>query len=226
MRYRSVGGYFILLAKKEILDGKEARCNIVSFHSGLTKRVCRSTLAAEASHLAEAVEAGDWVSVLLEEALTGCVDPKNWQDVVHRRSRVYVTDAKSVYDYLQKDGTSTSTDKRMAIEGALLRETVRQPNASVRWIDGMQNIADVLTKAGARKDVLRKYLRDGYLSLTQTEENKRLKEAKRAERSRRNVKKRGVDEQRRAKELQERRARRALEVTADDSEASGSEKKE
>lgn len=80
----------------------------------------------------------------------------------------------------------------------------------------MQNIADVLTKAGASKDVPRKYLRGGYLSLPQTEENRQLKDAKMSERSRRNVKKRAVDEQKRAKELEERRARRALEVAADE----------
>ena len=44
----------------EVLDDKPARANVLGFHSGVTKRVCRSTLAAEASHLAEAVEAGDW----------------------------------------------------------------------------------------------------------------------------------------------------------------------
>ena len=187
-RYRSVGGYFILIAEKGILEGEESRCNILSFHSGVTKRVCRSTLAAEASHLAEAVEAGDWIIVLLEEALSGEVDLKNWQEVIERRQRVYVTDARSVYDYLQKDATSTSTDKRMAIEGALLRETVRRHGASVRWIDGMQNIADVLTKENAEKDTLREFMRTGRLSLVQTEANKQIKEKKRMERQKRRVK--------------------------------------
>ena len=87
---------------------------------------------------------------------------------------MYVTDARSVYDYLQKDATSTSTDKRMAIEDALLRETVRQPNASVRWIDGMQN------KSNAEKDSLRESLRTGITSLVQTEKNKALKEKEEA----------------------------------------------
>ena len=152
MRYRSVGGYFVLVGNKEILEDKPARANVLTFYSGQTKRVCRSTLAAEASHLAEAVECGDWCACLLEEALTGDSNLKDWPSVIQRRVRVYVTDARSVYDYLQKDATSTSTDKRMAIEGALLRETVRQPNALVRWIDGVQNIANVLTKANAEKE--------------------------------------------------------------------------
>ena len=39
----------------------EVQANILAFHSSQTNRVRRSTLAAEASHAAEAVEAGDWV---------------------------------------------------------------------------------------------------------------------------------------------------------------------
>lgn len=98
-----------------------------------------------------------------------------------------MTDAKSVFDYLQKDATSTSTDKRMAIEGALLRETVRQPNAKVRWIDGMQNIANVLTKANTDKTVLQEFLRSGMMTLVQTEENRQLKEKKRLQRQARKI---------------------------------------
>ena len=185
MRYRSVGGYFILIANPGILEGKEVRANILAFHSGQTKRVCRSTLAAEASHLAEAVEAGDWIIVLLEEALSGKINLRDWPSVIQQRQRVYVTDARSVYDYLERDATSTSSDKRMAIEGALLRETVRQPGASVRWIDGQQNMANVLTKNNAEKETLRTFLRDGMIGLTQSEANAKLKLRKQAERAKR-----------------------------------------
>ena len=169
------------------------RCNVLAFQSSVAKRVCRSTLAAEASHLGQAVEAGDWAAVLMEEALTGDVDLANWSAVVEKQPRVYVTDARSVYDYLQKDATSTSTDKRMAIEGTLLRETVRRPGASVRWIDGLQNFADVLTKAQADKTVLRTFLKDGMFSLVQTEQNRQLKEKKQGERQSRNAARRADD---------------------------------
>lgn len=202
VKYRSVGGYFLLLANPEILEGKEVRCNVLSFQSSMTKRVCRSTLAAEASHVAEAVGAGDWAAVLLEEALSGDVDLQNWSSVVQQRTRVYVTDARSVYDYLQKDATSTSTDKRMAIEGALLREAVRLPGAHVRWIDGLQNFADVLTKALADKTVLREFLKTGKFSLVQSEQNKQLKEKKQADRQLRNAKKRADDSIKREQQRQ------------------------
>lgn len=110
---------------------------------------------------------------------------KHWDKIVEERERVYVTDARSVFDYLSKESTSTSSDKRMAIEGALLRETVRRPRAHTRWIDGEQNLANILTKFGADKSILFQYLRDGLLSLVQTEANKRSKEKKRQQRQHR-----------------------------------------
>ena len=217
LRYRSVGGYFILAASPGLLEGETVRANILAYNSGQTKRVCRSTLAAEASHLAEAVESGGWITVLLEEALVGDLDLKNWPDILERRDRIYVTDARSVYDYLQKDSTSTSSDKRMAIEGALLRETVRKPRAHVRWIDGMQNIADVLTKATADKTVLKQFMRDGCLSLVQTEQNFQAKEKKRLERqSRKQVVKRESGKEARQQERKQAVAAEAQNILADE----------
>ncbi len=43
-RYRSIGGFFLVIANPEVLDGKPARAVIMESKSGLTKRVCRSTL--------------------------------------------------------------------------------------------------------------------------------------------------------------------------------------
>ena len=94
-----------MVANPQILDGQEVRANIPA--------LCRLTRAAEASHLAES---GDWIIVLLEEALTGEVDLRNWTQVIERRKRVYVTDAKSVYDYLQRDATSTSSDPKSFLQ--------------------------------------------------------------------------------------------------------------
>ena len=99
----------------------------------------------------------------------------------------------------------------MAIEGALLRETVRKEGAHVRWIDGLQNIANVLTKHNAEKDTLREFLRTGLTSLVQTAENQKLKERKQAERQRRKVAKNKGDGAQEALR-QERRAQAAAEA--------------
>ena len=123
-------------------------------------------LAAEASHLADAIEATDWPAVLPHEALYR-QDNLDLKDAVKPRRRAYATNAQSVYDDLTKDGTSQSNRKRMATEGALLRETMRQPGAYARWIDGLQNVADVVSRFGADKGYFWKTMRDSRFSLVQ-----------------------------------------------------------
>jgi hypothetical protein len=88
----------------------------------------------------------------------------------------------SVYDYLQKDGSGHSSDKRMAIEGALLKETIRRPLASVRWIDGLQNISDILTKANADKTYFRQVLKDATFTLVQDSYSADVKDKKKKQR--------------------------------------------
>jgi hypothetical protein len=110
----------------------------------------------------------------------------------------------------------------MAIEGALLREAVRLPGAHVRWIDGLQNFADVLTKALADKTVLREFLRTGKFSLVQTEQNKQLKEKKQADRQLRNEKRR-ADDGIKVQQQRLRRERLVAEVKAEIAEGSSAE---
>ena len=96
--------------------------------------------------------------------------------------RFLATDAKSVYDYLTKEGSSTSKDKRMAIEGALLKETLREEGATLRWVDTSQNVADVLTKLQVDKSYLYKVLREAQWSLVQDQAAAKAKAAKAAKR--------------------------------------------
>ncbi|CAK0891172.1 unnamed protein product [Prorocentrum cordatum] len=166
-RYKSCGGHVALLTTDGILAGHQAPVAVLDWKSGMAQRVCRSTSAAEASHLADAVEAVDWAAVLFREATNVSVDLLNWQGEVQRLPRFWATDAKSVYDHLTKEGSAKSKDERMAIEGALLREVLRCENTHLRWIDGSQNIADVLTKLGVDKVYLYKVLREAKWSLVQ-----------------------------------------------------------
>lgn len=93
-----------MIANPGILQGEAVRANIVCYHSSQTKRVCRSALAVEASHLSEPVEAGDWVTVLLREH--SILDLKNWPTTIEQRDRVRVTDARGVFDFLSKHAAS------------------------------------------------------------------------------------------------------------------------
>ena len=207
----------ILLTDKAILDDFTVPIAVLDWKSGMTQRVCRSTLAAEASHLADAVEAVDWTVVVLQEILTGTVNLKRWQDVATTVPRFWATDCKSVYDYLTKEGTSMSKDKRMAIEGALLKETLRSPSTTLRWIDGSQNLADVLTKLGVDKSYLYRVLRAAEWSLVQDPAAAASKARKQAQRSVRKADQTSVRDEAKRRE----RRRRAAQVA--DLEARGPE---
>eukprot|EP00969_Alexandrium_andersonii_P039390 1726145-Alexandrium_andersonii.AAC.1 len=71
----------------------------------------------------------------------------------------------------------------MAIEGALLREVLQGHGAQLRWVDGSQNIADVLTKLGVDKTYLFKVLREARWSLVQDPAAAALKERKSGQRA-------------------------------------------
>ena len=180
VRFRSQGGYMLLIANKEIAEDQEAAVAVMDSGTSLTRRVCRSTLAAEAAHLAEGVEQADWLCVFMAEILDEePVSMRNWQDAVDRRKRIWCVDAKSVYDYLTKEGTGHARDRRMAIEGALLKEALQREKAVLRWIDGTQNIADILTKIGVDKTYLKHVLNTGIWTLVQHKEAALMKEKKR-----------------------------------------------
>lgn len=100
-RYRSI---YILVANPEIMEGKAVKASAVAYNSSQAKRVCRSTLAAEASHLSESIECSDWVLVVLHEALHGRVDLKTRADVIEQCRGIYDhRRARSVFDYLHKN---------------------------------------------------------------------------------------------------------------------------
>ena len=161
-KYKSVGGNFLLLAPPEFADGKDTPIAIVDWQTGMTSRVCRSTLAAEAAHLANGIEGADWLCVLLEEVRQPDLNLKNWQSYIDNTKQIWITDAKSVFDYLNKESNrGPSKDKRMAIDGALLKESLARPNKELKWIDGSQNIADILTKRGLDKSYARQVVKEG-----------------------------------------------------------------
>ena len=63
-KYKSVGGYYLITVDAGLLDDEYASCAILDYKSAIAQRACRSTLAAEASHLADAIEATDWLAFL------------------------------------------------------------------------------------------------------------------------------------------------------------------
>ena len=144
-RGRSQGGCVISMANPKILDGP-SQVAVLSWHSGLLKRVVRSSLAAEISQAAASMDEGDFCRALLAEMTQQTFTLAGWLPAVAVWKLILVLDSRTGYDLL--NGTSLGEDKRLAIDIAAMRQALQEDGASrlVRWVPGEELIADDLTK--------------------------------------------------------------------------------
>eukprot|EP00435_Cladocopium_sp_Y103_P008686 s1575_g2.t1 len=144
-RGRSQGGCVVAMAHPKILDG-QAQIAILMWHSGLLKRVVRSSLAAEISQAATAMEEGDFCRALLAEMSQKSFSLSGWLPAVSIWQLILVLDLRTGYDLL--NGTALGEDKRLAIDIASMRQALHEDGASrlVRWVPGEELISDDLTK--------------------------------------------------------------------------------
>ena len=72
---------------------------------------------------------------------------ENYKQFLTARPSILVTDCKSLYVAIHKEGAApASTDKRLAIELAIVKATAVSGDTDLRWIDARYQIADCLTK--------------------------------------------------------------------------------
>ena len=167
------GGFAVGFANPEILAGS-APINVVHYHSGLLKRVVRSSLAAEISQAAHALEEGDFIRALLAEMIYEGFSLKMWLTHVARWKLVLVLDSRTGYDLL--NGTGLGEDKRLAIDIAAMRQSLHEDGAArlVRWVPGEEIIADDLTKLCGNQKLMT-VLSTSRWALKDTEVAKRLR---------------------------------------------------
>ena len=133
-RGRSQGGCVVSMA------------NPALWHSGLLKRVVRSSLAAEISQAALSLEEGDFCRALLAEMALKTFSLAGWLPAVSIWRLILVLDSRTGYDLL--NGTALWEDKRFAIDIAAMKQALQEDGAErmVRWVPGEELIADDLTK--------------------------------------------------------------------------------
>jgi hypothetical protein len=144
--------------------------SVMSWSSFRIKRVCRSTLSAEAQSACLGIEQGDYLKILLEEAFTAGFSLTNYQQRLKSRKGILVVDAKSLYDYLNRDTGRLPSDKRLGIDLRLVQSYLQQSTWSVRWVSGPQQLADSLTKEGEDGAYLKHVLKTGKFQLIRDED--------------------------------------------------------
>ena len=193
--HKSQCGYLVGLSWPSITSGGETPILLMETYSGSIKRVCRSTLAAEANGFLTGVEAADFVRSLLLEMLNPGKKIHELESNYVRHKMIAFTDAKSLESTLNKDAGAPS-DKRVRILLAQIKEMIgmdgysEENNLQVWWCDTAQMLADVLTKTGCEREPLMEAMASGNWKLEASDVAKAKKVAIREGRQRRKQQKR------------------------------------
>ena len=154
----------------------------MDWRSHRVRRKCRSTVAAEAMAMDAGVDAASQIRVMLAEALlndfsttrSGSLPP----DFIPIQ---VVTDCRSLYDLLTKEGTpSTTMEKRLAIDIAAICEIADEydqedPKETFKWCPTDYQLADYLTKVkGNGPEKLREVLDKGIIRVPQQKQSVEL----------------------------------------------------
>ena len=169
----SQGGHCVVAFNTRIHQGETVDCNILYWKSGRIHRVVNSTLAAESMSLSRALGDLMWCVTLFNELTHRALELKEWESALaHRRlcvvpgkpgevKNLAVVDAKSLYDHLSKETCGHTADRRTAIEMQIIRQTLSELGASIRWVDHNRMLVDALTKMGGNTEPLIKVITSG-----------------------------------------------------------------
>ena len=173
-QFHSQGAMVIGIADGDFAAGREGGFNMVAWKSGKIQRVVNSSLDAESKSMAASMRCGEWVSRLLAEMtnmyfqlslnydqaaswdsstterphaplrLSGVLVVKDSAEEILKKVLV-VTDAKSLYDLLQRD-LSRGKDHGVAATCAEIKQVLAAIKGQVRWMPHNEMIVDPLTK--------------------------------------------------------------------------------
>ena len=148
---------------EDVANGN-GKVNIVGWKSGRLQRVARSSLAAETQALADLEQEIMFAGLTWIELLGEKVNLENTVPALSRVPAVLITDARALFDALDKGSIASSgysmKDKYTALEMQALSQHVEEQGTILQWVDSDHQLADGLTKV-QKQDVLKKFLISG-----------------------------------------------------------------
>jgi hypothetical protein len=141
----SCGGYVIFLVN--IKTGKAA---VIEWKSNKLKRKVHSTLGAETQILSKGIDAALGVKTQIKEMTNGKID------LVVRA----ITDNRSARDAIYSE--SEVEERMLRADIAIIKDMIEEGTIlEVRWVEGKEMLADLLTKKGVKKDPLLEVIQNG-----------------------------------------------------------------
>ena len=106
----------------------------IAFSSTTMKRVCRSTLQAEAYALQSGIESGDRIRALIAETNGAFDDLRNWENPARRAvPQLLLSDCRSLVEHLNSEIPAKISDKRLGIEMAAIRQQLWTDDVRRTW---------------------------------------------------------------------------------------------
>ena len=183
----SQGAFGVICAEEEILEKGVGKVNLLHWRSGKMHRVVNSTLAAESQNLSKGLSELAWSVTVYKDLTMESFDLKEWQQTVKNQRVVAlaksnaddtlkrglcVVDAKSLFDHLVKETVGCTDDKRTAIEMQVIRQSMQETGAVIRWVPHPRMFMDCLTKRSGNRSPLIQLLDTGIFRLCDDEVNK------------------------------------------------------
>ena len=182
----SQGAFGVVCYEKKLCESGKGRGNLIHWKSSKIHRVVNSTLAAEAQSLSKGLSELAWSITVFNEMIDPKFDLKKWEEgAKHRRlqamakkesderlrSSLGVVDAKSLFDHLVKETIGSTEDKRTAIEMQVIRQSLSEIGAQVKWVPHVKMTIDCLTKRNGNRGPLIQLLTTGVLDFQQSGQN-------------------------------------------------------
>ena len=145
----SQGGQIILYHDKGLAEGhQQAATTLAAWRSFRLKRKTVDTLAAEGQALQAGIGSIHWHRLMFLEAFYGMLSTERWREESRHIPFLAAVDSKSLYDAANKCTSTTAyiSDKRTAIDLAVIKADLLETSGTIRWIDTRAMIADPLTK--------------------------------------------------------------------------------
>lgn len=176
------GAWVIVAADRVPSASHKTKVSILSWRSAKLKRRVSSTLAGEALAFSQSLAELEWLQIMFRDACYGDVSRKDWRQAItpfiavlkedcdlrgNMQQQCSITDAKSLYDAVSKQNTTSRQDRRTSVELAIIAESMRDSQSTLRWTPHPRMVADTLTKDDLSKSngALEELLRTGLLSL-------------------------------------------------------------
>ena len=138
-------GHLIRAVRDTITDCRVTVSVLTWQSKKIKRRVVRSSSAAEASSMSTCQEHFDWMRTMWEQMTHSEFVLENYEQFLKARPSILATDCNSLHDASQKKGAApASTDKRLAIELAMVKAKAVSGETDLRWIDARYQIAELL----------------------------------------------------------------------------------